>query len=104
MFFGCSELIDLDLSYFGNSINENINERPMKIQFCSIDQQIKYTIYCYKTDNFSKIEKELYDKFPGLKSQNFCFIAYGDVVNRSLTLEQNKIKNDTTILINYLLL
>lgn len=44
------------------------------------------------------------EKFPRLKSQNFCFIAYGNVVNRALTLEQNKIKSDTTILISYLLL
>jgi hypothetical protein len=103
MFFGSPELMDLDLSYFGNIVKENINERPMEIKFCSTDQQIKYTIYCYKTDNFSKIEKELYDKFPELKSKNFCFIAFGGVVNRSLTLEQNKIKSDTTILISYLL-
>ena len=93
MFKGCSELKDLDLSDYNNSINDNNNnnERPIEIKFVSVNQQFEFTTTCNITDNFSKIQKELYDKFQ-LKTKNIFFICNGIIVNKSVTLEKNKIK------------
>ena len=102
MFSGCHSLKALDLSYFNISNTNNKKERPIEIIFKSVDQEINYKTYCYKTDSFSKIEKEIYNKFPELKlKQDVYFFCSGSVINSSATLEENKIKNNMVILINY---
>ena len=55
---------------------------------------------CKITDNFSVLEDKLYLVFPELKNKNISFLALGNMVNRNTSLEENKIKNDTTIIIN----
>jgi len=48
---------------------------------------------------FSNIETTLYQKFPNyLKSQNF-FLVNGKIINKSITIEQNKIKNQDVIIV-----
>ena len=54
-------------------------------------------ITCKIIDNFSVHEEKLYNDFPDLKNKNIIFLAKGGIINRSATLEENKIKNDTTI-------
>ena len=58
---------------------------------------------CKKTDKLSKIKQKLYQEllqeFPKLKNKNLYFICNGNVIDKSLTFEQNKIKNGSTILI-----
>ena len=83
-------------------LREKNNEKPIAIIFISTDQQIHYALPCNRWDLFSSIENELYIEYPELKNKNICFIANGQVINKSETLEQNKIKNSTTILINYI--
>lgn len=74
-------------------------ETIMAVNFASLDQNINFPMACKKTDIFENIVVKLYNEFPNLKRQKIYFIANGNVVNRSLTFEQNKIKNGTTILI-----
>ena len=102
MFKGCSELKDLDLSDYNNSINDNNNnnERPIEIKFVSVNQQFEFTNTFNITDNFSKIQKELYDKFQ-LKTKNIFFICNGIIVNKSVTLEKNKIKSKSIIVMDF---
>ena len=109
MFSECYKLKGLNLSHFGissskNPFDDDPNKKgnPIKITFSSTDQNIQYTITCYKTDDFSKIEKELYEKNPELKSKkDVYFFGNGGLINKFATLEQNGIKNDAIILINY---
>jgi len=54
-------------------------------------------ITCKGRDKFSVLEEKLYADFPDLKNKNIIFLAKGNVINRAATLEENKIKNDTTI-------
>ena len=49
--------------------------------------------------NFSTIEKKLYNNFPELKGE-YYFTANGSVIEKSMTLKQNIIKDKTIILIN----
>ena len=74
-------------------------ETIIAVNFTSLDQNINYPMACKKTDNFENIVVKLYNEFPNLKYKKIYFIANGNVVNRSLTFEQNNIKNGTTILI-----
>ena len=74
-------------------------EAIIAVNFISLNDNINYPMACKKTDIFSKIEEKLYHEFPQLKSKKIYFIANGNIVDRSSTFEQNKIKNGTTILI-----
>ena len=74
-------------------------ETIIAVNFTSLDQKINYPMACKKTDIFENIVVKLYNEFPNLKYKKIYFIANGNVVNMSLTFEQNKIKNGTTILI-----
>ena len=110
MFLECNELnysdpSYLDISNISNMTNTNkkVNkEKPISVIFSSIDQKIHYSIACYKSDNFSKIEKELFEEYPELKNKNINYLFNGGTINTSATLEQNKVKNSAIILINYL--
>ena len=77
------------------SLNEII-----AINFVSLNHNINYPMACRKTDIFAKIEKKLYNEFPELKTKKLYFIVSGNIVNKSYTFEQNKIKSGDTILIN----
>ena len=74
-------------------------ETIISVNFTSLDQKINYLMACKKTDIFENILVKFYNEFPNLKYKKIYFIANGNVVNRSLTFEQNNIKNGTTILI-----
>ena len=72
------------------------------VNFRSSDQTINYPIGGLETDNFSTFEEKLYAEFPELRNKNIFFIANGNIINRTDTLGQNKIKSGTTILIGYI--
>ena len=97
---------DIDNSYISNQLTtfdsfKNIREEDkIKIEFTSVDQTIiNLSILCLKTDHFSKIRNLLLKEYPDLKNSNFYFLANGGVVEESKTIEGNKIKNDSKILI-----
>ena len=82
------------------AINELIKEKEnIIIYFIFTDQNINTSISCFNTDLFAHVEEKLYLKHQELKNQNVVYLTNGNVVNRALTLEQNKIKNDSHILI-----
>lgn len=45
-------------------------------------------------------EEKLFTQFPTLRNKNLYYLANGNIINRNETLENNRIENDTTILIN----
>ena len=79
---------------------EKIKKDECLIQFISGDQHVNMLIICKVTDKFSVLEEKLYKDFPDLRNKNIIFLAKGNIINRSATLEENKIKNDTTIQIH----
>jgi len=84
-------------------INEpaGISKKIIAVNFRSIDQSINYPVGGLKTDKFLILEEKLYKEFPQLRNKNAYFIANGIVINRELTLEQNKINSGNTILIQF---
>ena len=92
-----------------SSINEKLEdnknsskEKPIAIFFSCVEQNIQFPVVCYISDNFSVLKKKLFNEYPILKNKKIFYLANGSVINTSLTLEQNKIKNGTHILIDYI--
>ena len=83
-----------------NEIIKKNNDDKCLVLFKSIEQFINYPIVCKNTDIFSDLEEKLYLVFPEIKHKNINFFANGNLIEKSATLEENKIKNDTTILID----
>ena len=90
------------ITFSSNDLEVNkIYENIIAVNFISSDQLINYPIGGLKSDKFSTIEEKLLNEFPELRNKDIYYIANGNVMNRALTLEQNKIKTGNTILIQY---
>ena len=110
MFYGCNS--ELEKINFSNSdisadnikINNNndIKEKPIAVIFNSVNQDIHYAAICYESDNFTKVEEQLFNEYPQLKDQNIAYLFEGAMIDRNLTIKQNKIKNNSNIIINYI--
>ena len=91
-----------EIKLFKLYYNFSEGEKLIKINFVSSSQDVYYSMITKNTENFSKLEITLYQKYPRyLDSENY-FIVNGTKINRNRTLEQNKIKNNDviTLLIN----
>ena len=76
-------------------------KKLITVIFNSSSQHImRFPLSCYNTDPFSVLEEKLYNEKPELKHQNVLFLSGGKLINTSLTLDQNKIKDQDVILIN----
>ena len=103
---------DKDKNSYQQNLNNNnkedekiklseIKNDPIAVIFISIDQNITYPVAGYDSDNFSKFEEKLFLEYPELKNKNIYYLANGSTVDKSGSLESNKIKNGTNILINF---
>ena len=100
MFDECYELQN-DLSKFGiRGVKKEDNRSLYAVNFMSTDSNIIYPVICKKTDNFSTLEEKLFEKYPELKRKNIYYLVNGSTVNRLITIEQNKIKNNANFIIN----
>ena len=72
-------------------------EQLINIKFISIDQTINFEAFVKNTDNFSKLESILFEKYPKYKGTDNYFLVNGKRVSKLKTIEDNKI-NDNDIL------
>ena len=82
-------------------ISKITEQKKITIYLNSIDQKINFSVSCFNTDFFKIIEEKILLKFPDLKDKDIFYLANGSNVNKKLTLEENKIKDGSHILINY---
>ena len=104
--FNYSSRLNINNNMNNSNINKDIEEEANKgkiiaVNFISIDQLIHYPVPCNISDNFSKLEEQLFEEFPELKNKNIFFIANGGIIDRNATIAEIKIKKGTNILINY---
>jgi len=71
----------------------------VEIRFVSQNQSINYCTTCYREDNFSSLEENLFQAFPELRYKNIYFIHKGTLINRSSTVIENRISNGDLIFI-----
>ena len=69
------------------------------MHFLSENLQINLYIACNPLDKFKDVEEKLYLEYPELKNKNLFFLFRGMIINKNSTLEENQIKNDSSILI-----
>ena len=94
------------MNKFENKINEiklNIplllksDEKLISLIFISSDENIHYSLICKNTDNFSKIESLLYNKYPEYKNLNSSFILNKNKIDVTKDLEYNNIQDSDII-------
>ena len=97
--------INKSKSLYQNNIKDNtiieikiIPSKKIDIFFNSKELKIYHKIMCNDTDRFSKIIPQLYEKFPQLKEKNVLFKINEEKVDKSVTLEQNNIENNSEII------
>jgi hypothetical protein len=69
-------------------------DKLITIKFISIDQTIDYITFAKKTDNFSKLENSLYEKYHQYRDTENYFLVNGKKLNKHRSLEDNKIKDN----------
>ena len=90
---------------YSNSPSSNINyilpgEKILAINFISTDHKVNFALACKNTDAFVKLEQQLYDEYPQYKEVNTYFTVGGNIIKRFKSLQENKIKNHDSILLN----
>ena len=94
------EILQNQNNLFTDKINiDRKTAETFAVIFTYTDQGINYPIAYKNSDIFSKLEEQLYIEYPDLKKKKIYFLANGNIIDRKATIEKNKIKNGTTILI-----
>ena len=73
----------------------------MVITIISSDESVHFSTICQNNDNFSIIEKLLYDKYPQYKNNknyyNNYFILHGNEIDQKNNIKNNHIKDNDII-------
>ena len=80
--------------------NIKSGEEIVALFFTSANQDIHRPISCKNTDTFVKIEEKIYNEYPQYKDYNTYLTVNGNVIKRFKTIDENKIKDGNTIIIN----
>ena len=79
-----------------------IREEPtpkIKVRVKDTSQNINEIIECEISDKTSILREKLIDKIPELKDDNFFLLFNGDKIDTNKTIEENKIKDNSVILL-----
>ena len=100
-----------DITSNNSSINLNKKEKNISVlkqekiivlKFISSDQCLNYSIVCKSTDKFNLVINRIFDIYPEYIEKKCFFICNGNVINEYKDIQENKIKNGDTILVNTL--
>lgn len=80
-------------------IYNNNSDYNMTIQFISGDQSINYFIPCKKEDILCIIVVRMLEIYPEYKKKQMFFLYNGSRLNDYLSLEENKVKDNSVIFI-----
>ena len=109
MFKNCPnfENYNISISNFSKRSPKKFNEvqeEIIAVNFISTDQMINYPVACKNIDIFSMLENKLFLEYPELKNKDIYFVSNGNVIDKTVSLEKNQIKNGSHILIVFKLL
>ena len=100
-----------DITSNNSSINLNKKEKNISVlkqekiivlKFISSDQCLNYSIVCKSTDKFNLAINRIFDIYPEYIEKKCFFMCNGNVINEYKDIQENKIKNGDTILVNTL--
>ena len=70
-----------------------------QIRITSNDQYVNTSINCLNIDKFCDVEKKLYADYPYFLNKEVYFLSNGNLIDRTRTLAENRIKNGHTIIL-----
>ena len=74
-------------------------EKLFSIIFTSSDQNMYHSIICKNTQKFFELEQKLYNDYPEYSGANNCFMINGNRINKFISLDENKIRNNDIIIL-----
>ena len=74
-------------------------EKLISVIFTSSDQNMFYSIICKNTQKFTELEEKLYNDYPEYSQSYNYFIINGNRVNKTKSLDENKIRNNDIIIL-----
>lgn len=78
----------------------NHSDDKISIHFISFPQDVDIIIQCSKNDIFASVEKKLYQIYGKYQMTENYFIYQGILINKNKTINENKIKDGDTVIIN----
>ena len=78
---------------------EDKSNKPIAMVLKSTDLFINCSISGYLEDKLSTVKEKLFLKYPTLKGKELTFIYNGEKLNKSATLEETKLRNDSSIFV-----
>ena len=75
------------------------NENLISVNFISFKEDIVCSVICKNTDDFLSVENLFYEKCPQYKDLKKQFILNGNKINENKSLEENKIYDNSLIVI-----
>mgnify|MGYP002626756464 CR=1 FL=1 len=80
--------------------NIKSGEQIFALFFTSVNQDVHRPISCKNTDTFVRIEEKIYNEYPQYKDYSTYLTVNGNLIKRFKTIDENKIKDGNTIVIN----
>ena len=74
-------------------------EKLLSVIFTSSDQNMFYSIICKNTQKFIELEKKLYNDYPEYSKSDNYFMVNGNRVDKTKSLDKNKIRNNDVIIL-----
>ena len=102
------DIIIKELNKEIDKLKENLSRYPLELSkgeklisviFTSSDENIFYSIICKNTQKFTELEEKLYNDYPQYSKSNNYFIINGNRVNKTKSLDENKIRNNDIIIL-----
>ena len=97
-----NELNNLKLRINNNNPASNINldAQIIAVNFITQSRDINRPMACRKTDIISTLEQKLYNEYPQYRDKKTFLTANGKPVQRFKSVDENKIKDGNSILVN----
>ena len=74
-------------------------EKLISVIFTSSDQNMFYSIICKNTQKFIELEKKLYNDYPEYSKSDNYFMINGNRVDKTKSIDKNKIRNNDIIIL-----
>ena len=76
------------------------SKNAIVLKFYSVDQSLKYSVKCERTDIFNTIVNQIFEREPQCKDFNFYFICNGRAILIFKDIKGNNLKDGDTIILN----
>ena len=95
-----NEIPKISKYVFDRNLNGENGEKIVAINFMPLDQSFSRPIACNNHDTLAMLEQKIYNEYPQFKEINTYLTVGGEIKKRFKTVDENKIKDGSAIVIN----